>query len=397
MKIFILNCGSSSIKYQVLLMPQEEILAQGIIERVGESMSSFKLEYRDNIVQEELPVPNHTVGVDYIIQQLCTPRYNILSSPEEIAAVGHRVVHGAEEFSTSSIITPEVIAQLEKCSSLAPLHNPANLKGIYATIEVLPHTTQCCAFDTAFHQTMEPHAYMYALPYNYYDTYKIRRYGFHGISHQYVSERAAALAGKNYNTSKIIVCHLGNGASISAVKNGKSVDTSMGFTPLEGLIMGTRTGDLDVGAALYIAREENLTPDELNDLFNKKSGLKGLCGYSDMRDIKLNASQGDDKAKLTLQMTYYRIKKYVGAYIAAMGGIDCIAFTGGIGENNPELREFVCEGLEFMGIKYDSQKNFQPKQDEFIISSDDSHTTIAVIATNEELMIARDTYRLIHS
>ncbi len=322
------------------------------------------------------------------------PPTNIIQDKQEIAAVGHRVVHGAEVFSKSTTLTAEVIAQLEKCCELAPLHNPANLKGIYAAQKLLPHAVQCGTFDTAFHQSMPAHAYMYGLPYSYYEQLKVRRYGFHGSSHRYKSTSCKA-CWESYDACKTIVCHLGNGSSISAVVNGNSVDTSMGLTPLEGLIMGTRCGDLDLGAAFYIMRKENLSIDQFDTILNKQSGFKGICGISDMRDMKLAAANGNERAQLTLDMLAYRIKKYIGAYAAAMHGVDCIAFTGGIGENNPDLRLQVCKGLEYMGVEFDEQANKQSGNTEYIISSATSRVTVMVIQTNEEIVIARDTYELI--
>ncbi len=396
MKILVLNCGSSSIKYQLLQMNDEVVIAQGMIDRIGEEISKAKLELANGEKYiTELSIPNHDIGVEYIIEDLCNPTHNIIQDKQEIAAVGHRVVHGAEVFSKSTTLTAEVIAQLEKCCELAPLHNPANLKGIYAAQKLLPHAVQCGTFDTAFHQSMPAHAYMYGLPYSYYEQLKVRRYGFHGSSHRYVSQQAAQLSGKPYDACKTIVCHLGNGSSISAVLNGNSVDTSMGLTPLEGLIMGTRCGDLDLGAAFYIMRKENLSIDQFDTILNKQSGFKGICGISDMRDMKQAAAEGNERAQLTLDMLAYRIKKYIGAYAAAMQGVDCIAFTGGIGENNPDLRLQVCKGLEYMGVEFDEQANKQSGNTEYIISTATSRVTVMVIQTNEEIVIARDTYELI--
>ncbi|HON52901.1 MAG TPA: acetate kinase [Bacteroidales bacterium] len=396
MKILVLNCGSSSIKYQLLQMNQEEVIAQGMIDRIGEEKSKVKLELANGEKHTtELHIPNHDQGVQYIIDDLCNPQHNIITNKHEIVAVGHRVVHGAEVFSKSTKLTAEVIAQLEKCCELAPLHNPANLKGIYAAQKMLPHAIQCGTFDTAFHQSMPAHAFMYGLPYEYYERLKVRRYGFHGSSHRYVSQQASKLAGKSYDACKTIVCHLGNGSSISAVLNGKSVDTSMGLTPLEGLIMGTRCGDLDLGAALYIMRTDNLSVDEFDTILNKKSGFKGIAGISDMRDMKQAAQQGNERAQLALDMLAYRIKKYIGAYAAAMQGVDCVVFTGGIGENNPDLRKQVCSGLEFMGVYFDEQANTNSQSHEYIISQPSSAITVMVIQTNEEIVIARDTYELI--
>lgn len=396
MKILVLNCGSSSIKYQLLQMNEEIVIAHGLIDRIGEEKSKRKLELSNGTkLIDELPVSNHEIGVQCIIEQLLDSSLQIISNKEEIVAVGHRVVHGAEVFSKSTILTPEVIAQLEFCCELAPLHNPANLKGIRAAQSQLPHAVQCGTFDTAFHQTIPQYAFMYGIPYSYYENYKIRRYGFHGSSHRYVSVEAAKLANKDINSCKTIVCHLGNGSSITAVLNGKSVDTSMGLTPLEGLIMGTRAGDVDLGAAFHIMRKENLSVEAIDTIFNKQSGFKGICGISDMRDMIDAASKGNEKAQLTKDMLVYRITKYIGAYAAAMGGVDCIAFTGGIGENNAWLREEVCKNLEFIGVHFDEQANSNSKAEQYIISNKSSRVSVMVIQTNEEIVIARDTYSLI--
>jgi acetate kinase len=396
MKILVLNCGSSSIKYQLLQMNQEEVIASGMIDRIGEKSSKGKLELANGEkITSEIHIANHEDGVKIIIDQLCDPKINIIQNKNEIVAVGHRVVHGAEVFSHSTLLTPAVIAQLEACSELAPLHNPANLKGIKAEQLQLPNAIQCGTFDTAFHQTMPAHAYMYGLPYKYYEKYKIRRYGFHGSSHRFVSQEGAKLAGFEYSACKTIVCHLGNGSSISAVKNGESVDTSMGLTPLEGLIMGTRVGDLDLGAAFHIMRKENLSVKEMDLIMNKESGFKGISGISDMRDMKKAAKEGNEQAQLTLKMLPYRIKKYIGAYAAAMEGVDCIVFTGGIGENNPDIREAACKGLEYMGLEFDNLKNTTSNTPNYIISKDNSRIKAMVIQTNEEIVIARDTYKLV--
>ena len=377
-------------------MNEEVVIAHGMIDRIGEEHSKIKLELADGTkITDEIYIANHEDGVQKIIEQLLDPTLNIIQNKEEIQAVGHRVVHGAEVFSKSSLLTSDVICQLEVCCDLAPLHNPANLKGIRAAQSQLPHAIQCGTFDTAFHQTIEPHAYMYGIPYDYYENYKIRRYGFHGSSHRYVSQESAKLAGKEYSNCKTIVCHLGNGSSIAAVVNGKSIDTSMGLTPLEGLIMGTRSGDLDLGAAFHIMRKENLSVDQMDTILNKQSGFKGICGISDMRDMIHAAKNGNDRAQLAMDMFAYRIKKYIGSYASAMEGVDCIAFTGGIGENNPWLREKACKGLEFMGLHFDSTKNLNANSNEFIISKDDSQVKAMVIQTNEEIIIARDTYKLV--
>lgn len=399
MKILVLNCGSSSIKFQLLQMKEEIVIASGMIDRIGEETSKIKLEITDgDKIVSESNISNHEDGVNKIIELLLNPKLHIIADKSEIIAVGHRVVHGANIFSKSVIINDSVIEKIESINDLAPLHNPANLLGIRAAQALLPNAIHCATFDTAFHQTMPPQAYMYGVPYKYYEDYKIRRYGFHGSSHRYVSEEVSKITGIDYDACKTIVCHLGNGSSITAVKNGKSVDTSMGLTPLEGLMMGTRVGSLDLGAAIHIMRKANLTIDELDVILNKNSGFKGIAGISDMRDLKLAALEGDEKAKLVLTMLTYRVKKYIGFFAAAMEGIDCIAFTGGIGENNADLRKIICSGLEFMGIEFDTEKNLNltEKSNNYFISKDTSKVKVLVIQTNEEVIIARDTYKLVN-
>jgi acetate kinase len=398
MKILVLNCGSSSIKFQLLQMNEEIVIASGMIDRIGEETSKIKLEITDGEkIVSESNISNHEDGVNKIIELLLNPKLHIIADKSEIIAVGHRVVHGANIFSKSVIINDSVIEKIESINDLAPLHNPANLLGIKAAQTLLPNATHCATFDTAFHQTMPPQAYMYGVPYKYYEEYKIRRYGFHGSSHRYVSEEAAKLSGLDYDACKTIVCHLGNGSSITAIKNGKSVDTSMGLTPLEGLMMGTRVGSLDLGAAIHIMRKENLSIDELDKILNKNSGFKGIAGISDMRDLKIAALNGDEKAKLVLNMLTYRVKKYIGFFAAGMEGVDCVAFTGGIGENNSDLRNIICTGLEFMGIEFDSEKNLNLSGvNNYIISKDSSRVKVMVIQTNEEIIIARDTYKLVN-
>jgi acetate kinase len=398
MKILVLNSGSSSIKFQLLEMPEEINIASGMIDRIGTEQSLIKISSHKTVFEDKRPISDHEEGVRAIIDSLQNPKYAIISDTEEISGVGHRIVHGGEKFSTSVIINQEILCDLESCNDLAPLHNPANIKGVVAAQNLLPHAVQCGTLDTAFHQTMPEKAYMYALPYEYYTEYKVRKYGFHGSSHRYVSQMAAEVAGKDYNSSKIIVCHLGNGSSIAAVKNGKSVDTSMGLTPLEGLMMGTRCGDLDLGAALFIMRKEQLTVDEMDTILNKKSGFVGITGFSsDMRDIKQAAQEGNERAQLVLDMLSYRVKKYIGSYAAAMEGVDIIAFTGGIGENNVDLREKVCEGLAFLGVNIDLDANKNIQHDHAIITSKSSQVTAMVVKTNEEIIIARDTYTLLQS
>ena len=396
MKLLILNCGSSSLKFQLLSMTNETLLASGGVERIGDTKSilKFKTAQGASFADSENPIKNHEIAIKKIIQLLLNPDYALIANKEEIQAVGHRIVHGAEEFSRSIILDENALARIEKYSNLAPLHNPANISGVRAARAQLPHAVQCATFDTAFHQTMPERAYIYGIPYSYYADKKIRRYGFHGSSHRYVSKKAAELAKILYEKSKIIVCHLGNGSSISAVCCGKSVDTSMGLTPLEGLIMGTRCGDVDFGAMLHIMREENMNIDQIDKLANKESGFLGLCGTSDMRDMKQAAANGNKQAQLAIEIFHYKIKKYIGSYAAAMGGVDCIAFTGGIGENNADIRAQVCENLEFMGVEFDNEKNNTAKGDA-IISAENSRVKVLVVQTNEEIVIARDAYNLV--
>ena len=401
MVILVLNCGSSSLKYQLLDMKNEEVydlLAKGIVERIGMEVGCVKHDApgKEKLVKE-MPIADHTVGIQAVIDALLDKEYGVLSTLEDIEAVGHRVVHGAEEFVSSQLITDKVIEQIEKCVDLAPLHNPANLLGIKAVSEVLPAVPQVAVFDTAFHQSMPPYAYMYALPYEYYDNYRIRRYGFHGTSHKYVSAKGAKFAGLDLECSKIITCHLGNGSSIAAVVNGKSIDTTMGFTPLEGLVMGTRSGSLDPDVVTYLQEKEGLTASEVSTVLNKKSGFLGLSQISsDARDLDEAANAGDSKAKLVLKKLTYEITKYIGAYAAAMNGVDLIVFTGGIGENNSRLRRRVCENLAFLGVKFDYEANVVRGVDT-IISLPDSKVKVALITTNEELMIARDTMEIVQN
>lgn len=401
MIILVLNCGSSSLKYQLLDMKNDEVydlLAKGLVERIG--METGCLKHRatgkEQLVKE-MPIEDHTVGIKAVIDALLDKEFGVLSTLEDIEAVGHRVVHGAEEFVCSQLITDAVVAQLEKCSVFAPLHNPANILGIKAVSAVLPEVPQVGVFDTAFHQTMPSYAYMYALPYEYYEKYGIRRYGFHGTSHKYVSAKGAKFAGLDLNSSKIITCHLGNGSSISAVLNGKSIDTSMGFTPLEGLIMGTRCGNVDPDVVTYIQEKEGLSAAEMSKVLNKKSGFLGLsCVSSDARDLDAAANDGDPKAKLTLKKLTYDIIKFIGAYAAAMNGVDLIVFTGGIGENNCRVRRRVCENLSYLGVEFDYDANVVRGED-MMISLPDSNVKVAVITTNEELMIARDTMHIVQN
>ncbi len=401
MIILVLNCGSSSLKYQLLDMKSEEVydlLAKGIVERIGMETGCLKHQADGKEkFEKEMPIEDHTVGIKAVLDALLDKEVGVLESLEDIEAVGHRVVHGAEEFVCSQLITDKVVEQLEKCSVFAPLHNPANILGIKAVSAVLPSVPQVGVFDTAFHQTMPQYAYMYALPYEYYEKYGIRRYGFHGTSHKYVSAKGAKFAGLDINYSKIITCHLGNGSSIAAVVNGKSIDTTMGFTPLEGLIMGTRSGSIDPEVVTYIQEKEGLTPAEMSQVLNKKSGFLGLsCISSDARDLDDAANNGEAKAKLTLKKLTYEITKYIGAYAAAMNGVDLIVFTGGIGENNSRLRRRVCENLTYMGVKFDYDANVVRGVDT-MITLPDSKVKVALITTNEELMIARDTMEIVQN
>lgn len=394
MKVLVLNCGSSSIKYQLLDMSNDaEVLAKGLLERVGIENSVLKHQAKGKddykLVQD---VSNHEIGVNLILKTLMHPEYGVIKDENEIKAVGHRVVHGGEKFSGSVLITQEIIDKMEECIDLAPLHNPANLKGIYAMQKLLPDVPQCGIFDTAFHSTMPDYVYMYALPYQMYEKHKIRRYGFHGTSHRFVSAKACEILGRDIKTQKIITCHLGNGASIAAIKEGKSFDTSMGLTPVEGLIMGTRCGDLDLGALLFMMEKENLDLQKTNNYINKVSGMVGISGVSsDMRDIWKAADEGNKRAKLALDMYIYRIKKYVGSYAAAMGGVDIVIFTGGVGENDYHVREGVCKDMEFMGINFDFEKNHGLKSKDAILTKEFSKALVMSICTNEELVIALDT------
>ena len=401
MIILVVNCGSSSLKYQLLDMKNDEVydlLAKGLVERIGMEVGCLKHEAagKEKLVKE-MPIADHTRGIQAVLDALLDKEYGVLTTLEDIEAVGHRVVHGAEEFVGSQLITDAVVAQLEKCSVFAPLHNPANILGIRAVSEVLPDVPQVGVFDTAFHQTMPAYAYMYALPYEYYDKYRIRRYGFHGTSHKYVSAKGAKFAGLELGHSKIITCHLGNGSSITAVANGKSIDTTMGFTPLEGLLMGTRSGSLDPDVVTYIQEKEGLSAKEMSTILNKKSGFLGLsCVSSDARDLDAAANEGDAKAKLVLKKLTYEITKYIGAYTAAMNGVDLIVFTGGIGENNSRLRRRVCENLSYLGVKFDYDANVVRGVDT-MITLPDSKVKVALITTNEELMIARDTMNIVQN
>ena len=395
MKILVLNCGSSSIKYALYNMDDQSVITSGGIEKIGLPDSFITVKLNGEKHKWEHPIKEHTAGVQYIFEVLVNGEYAVLKSLEELDAVGHRMVHGGEKFNKSVRLTPEVMEAFAACNDLAPLHNPANIKGVNAVTALLPNIPQVGVFDTAFHQTMPDYAYMYALPYNLYKEYGVRRYGFHGTSHRYVSQRVCEFLGCKPEEKRIITCHIGNGASIAAVKYGKCVDTSMGLTPLEGLMMGTRTGDIDAGAVTYLMDKFNLDTKGISDLLNKKSGLAGVSeGSSDFRDILAGIAAGNDKARLAKEMYTYRIKKYIGAYAAAMGGVDVILFTGGAGENQWEVREGATNGLEYMGVKMDVTKNRSCRATEAILSADDSKVIVCCIPTDEELMIALDTQAL---
>ncbi|AKL95518.1 acetate kinase AckA [Clostridium aceticum] len=396
MKVLVMNCGSSSLKYQLINMENEELLAKGIAERIGIEGSFVKHETtgKEKVVIEE-PLNDHKAAIKIVVDALTNSEYGAIASMEEITAVGHRVVHGGDKFSSSVIIDEKVQKAIEECAELAPLHNPPNLMGINACKEILPEAPMVAVFDTAFHQTMPATSYMYALPYELYEKYKVRRYGFHGTSHKYVSDRAAEMLGKPLEDLKVVTCHLGNGASIAAVKHGQSVDTSMGFTPLEGLAMGTRCGDLDPAIIDYWMNKENLTIAEATNAMNKKSGVLGVSGISsDFRDIEEAAEKGNERAQLALDLYYQRVKKYIGAYAAEMGGVDAVVFTAGLGENSFIARKEICKGLEFLGIKIDDEKN-NVRGKETVVSTGDAAVKVLLIPTNEELVIARDTKNLV--
>lgn len=398
MKILVLNCGSSSIKYRLFdITTEAELLAKGLLERIGleksELMHQVTGKDKYKIIK---PVPDHQDGINLILETLKHPEHGVIKDIKEIEAIGHRVVNGGEKFKNSVQIDDEVKAGIEKCIELAPLHNPANLKGILSMEAILPDVPQVATFDTSFHQTMPSYAYLYPLPYEYYEKYRIRRYGYHGTSHKYVAEKACRYLGRKYDSLKIITCHLGNGSSIAAVQNGKSVDTSMGFTPVEGLMMGTRTGDVDVGVLLFIAEKENLSIKDTNNLFNKQSGVCGISGISyDMRDVEMAAEQGVERAQLALDMYAYRVKKYIGSYAAAMGGVDLIIFTGGIGENDCDTRKRILTNLDFLGLEFDPERNDGVRGKEVILTKPGSKVLAMVMPTNEELVIAVDTFNII--
>ncbi|MCR5014025.1 MAG: acetate kinase [Bacteroidales bacterium] len=399
MKILVLNCGSSSIKYQLLDMDNANsahLLAKGLLERIGLEMGEFTHKYNGEKYYEQLPIPNHTEGIKLVLKALVDPKMGVIKDLKEIDAVGHRVAHGGETFTQSVRIDQKVIDGIEALCDLAPLHNPGSLQGIHAMENVLPGIPMVAVFDTSFHSTMPPEAYLYALPYEYYEKYRVRRYGFHGTSHKFVAEKAAAFAGKDWKKSKIVTCHLGSGASIAAVEYGKSVETSMGFTPVEGLVMGSRTGDLDLGAFMYIMDKEGYNTKEMNTLVNKKSGLVGITGgKQDMRDVRAGKEEGDERCTYAFNMFSHRVKKYIGAYMAIMNGADVLVMTGGIGENAWFMREAILEDMDFLGIKLDHNMNKDTVGDAGVISTPDSKVTVVVYPTDEEFVIAQDTFNLV--
>ncbi|MFI3330627.1 MAG: acetate kinase [Rikenellaceae bacterium] len=398
MIILVLNCGSSSAKYQVIDMDSNgnSLLAKGLIERIGlaDSVFTHKPEGKDK-VEIVKNIPDHTAAISMIVKQIIDPESGVISSLNELGAVGHRIAHGGEYFSESSVIDQNVIQKIEECYELAPLHNPANLKGVLSIEHILPNVPQVGVFDTSFHQTMPAKNFIYALPYKYYEQYKVRKYGFHGTSHRFVAQRACEMTGVDFDNSKIITCHIGNGASVTAIVNGKSFDTSMGFTPVDGLVMGTRCGEVDPGTLLYIAQKDELNASKLSDVINKESGLLGVSGYSsDMRDITTAASEGNERAALARDIFANRVKKFIGGYAAEMGGVDLVVFTGGIGENSCEMRACILEGMEFMGIDFDAKANELRGEDTYLSTKDSKVKTVAIM-TNEELVIATDTFNLV--
>ncbi|GIM27840.1 acetate kinase [Clostridium polyendosporum] len=395
MNILVINCGSSSLKYQLINMSNEQALAVGLVERIGieGSILTQKVEGRDKYIIKQ-PMKSHQDAIKLVLDALVDSANGVIKSMDEISAVGHRVVHGGEKYSNSVLVNDEVMKELEECAKLAPLHNPPNIIGINACKALMPNTPMVVVFDTAFHQTMPEKAFLYAIPYELYKEHNIRKYGFHGTSHKYVSNKVAKVMGKDVKDLKIITCHLGNGSSVTAIKNGKSIDTSMGFTPLEGLVMGTRCGDIDPAVIFYLINELGYSTEEVNILLNKKSGALGVSGVSsDFRDVTSAAAQGNHRAQLALDMFYYRVRKYIGSYAAAMGGVDCIVFTAGVGENSVAIRAEICKGLEFLGLEIDAERNnVSGKIAE--LSTEGSKVKVFAIPTNEELMIARDTQAL---
>jgi acetate kinase len=396
MKVLVINCGSSSLKYQVLDMTNEELLAKGLVERLGIKGSIINHEKTgQEKFKLEIPMKDHKDAIGHVLEALLDKDHGVLASMEDIGAVGHRVVHAGEKYAYSVKITQDVIDALEECTDLAPLHNPPNLLGIAACKELMPNTPMVGVFDTAFHQTMNPEVFIYAIPYEYYDKYRVRRYGFHGTSHKYVAERAAQILGKDSNNFKVITCHLGNGASITAVKDGKCINTSMGFTPLEGLVMGTRSGDIDPAIISFLAEKEGISVDAVNTILNKKSGVMGISGVSsDFRDLETAAEEGNQRAELAIKVFAHRVKFYIGAYIAELNGADAIVFTAGVGENDIGMRSLILQEMDHLGIRLDEKAN-DVRGKERIISTEDSKVKVLLVPTNEELMIARDTYHII--
>jgi acetate kinase len=398
MNILVLNCGSSSIKYQLFDMQDSaRVLAKGLLERIGitDGILTHKPTGKDNY-KVVLDIPDHTVGINMVMEALVHPVHGVIDSISEIKAVGHRVAHGGENFKESVLIDNDVKRDIENCAELAPLHNPAHLKGILSCEKLLPGIPQVAVFDTSFHQTMPDYAFMYAIPYEYYEKYRIRKYGFHGTSHRFVAEKACKILNMDLFKSKIITCHLGNGASITAVDNGKSIDTSMGFTPVDGLIMGTRTGEIDPGVLLYLADKEELSVSGVNNMINKKSGVAGISQLSsDMRDLEIAANEGNPKALLALNMYAYKIKKFIGAYVAALNGLDLLIFTAGVGENDFNARKMICTGMEYLGIKIDPEVNHGVKGKDLVISTPDSKVKVMVVTTDEEFVIASDTKAIV--
>lgn len=392
MKVLVVNCGSSSLKYQLFDMTDESVLAKGLVERIGIDGSVLTHQPADKektIINAD--IKNHSIAIKMVVDALINPEHGVITSMQEITAVGHRVVHGAEKFASSVLITPEVMQALEECIEMAPLHNPPNILGINACAELMPGVAQVGVFDTAFHQTMPKKAYIYGLPYEAYEKHRVRRYGFHGTSHKFVSQSVAELMGKDVSELKIVTCHLGNGSSVAAVKNGQVIDTSMGFTPLEGLVMGTRCGDVDPAVLPFIMKKEGFSVEDIDNYINKKSGVLGISGVSsDFRDIEGAAEDGNERAQLALDIFAYRVRKYIGSYVAAMGGVDAIVFTAGLGENSISMREMIADGLEFLGTKICKERNnVRGKARE--ISAEGSQVKVFIVPTNEELMIARDT------
>ena len=397
MKILVLNCGSSSIKYQLIDMDNNaKVMAKGLLERIDLEMGEFTHKYNGEKHYEQLPIPDHTAGIKIVLNALTDAKMGVISDLKEIGAVGHRVAHGGEAFPQSAVISDAVIAEIEKLRDIAPLHIPGSLAGIRAMQEVLPGVPMAAVFDTSFHLTMPAESYLYAIPYEYYQKYRIRRYGFHGTSHKFVAENAAKMIGKDWKDLKIVTCHLGSGASIAAVKNGKSVDTSMGFTPVEGLVMGSRCGDIDAGAVMYLVEHENMDMKTLNTVLNKKSGLVGVSGgKQDMRDVRAGRDAGDERCTYAFNMFAQRVKKYIGAYAAEMNGMDLVVMTGGIGENAWFMRDPILSNMEFLGIKIDKKINEETVGEARVISTPDSKVTVVVFPTDEELVIATDTYNLV--